>query len=75
MQTKVISFQKHKRLSVVQLLTEQHDTFDYISGQCSYRKERGGASIAGCRLLIGNFRRKGRLKSERPIALADCVNT
>lgn len=32
MQVRVVSFQKHKRLSVVQLLTAQQNTFDYISG-------------------------------------------
>lgn len=32
MQVRVVSFQKHKRLSVVQLLTAQQNTVDYISG-------------------------------------------
>lgn len=32
MQTRVVSFQKHKRLSIVQFLTAQQNTFDYISG-------------------------------------------
>ena len=32
MQVRVVSFQKYKRLSVVQLLTAQQNTVDYISG-------------------------------------------
>lgn len=32
MQVRVVSFQKHKRLSVVQLLTAQQNTVNYISG-------------------------------------------
>jgi len=32
MQVRVVSFQKHKRLSIVQFLTAQQNTFDYISG-------------------------------------------
>jgi hypothetical protein len=32
MQAKIVSFQNHKRLSVVQLLSDKHNTFDYISG-------------------------------------------
>jgi hypothetical protein len=32
MQVRVVSFQKHKRLSIVQFLTAQQNTFEYISG-------------------------------------------
>lgn len=32
MQVRTVSFQKHKRLSIVQFLTAQQNTFDYISG-------------------------------------------
>jgi hypothetical protein len=32
MQTKVVSFQKHRRLSVIQLLSDKPNTFEYISG-------------------------------------------
>ena len=39
MQTKVISFQKHKRMSVVQLLSEQHNTFNYISGPAAIKND------------------------------------
>lgn len=32
MQAKVVSFQKHRRLSVVQILSDNHNTLEYISG-------------------------------------------
>lgn len=32
MQVRVVSFQKHKRLSIVQFLTAQQNSFEYISG-------------------------------------------
>ena len=39
MQVRVVSFQKHKRLSVVQLLTAQQNTVDYISGPKAIKED------------------------------------
>ena len=39
MQTKVISFQKHKRMSIVQLLSEKQNTLEYISGPAAIKNE------------------------------------
>jgi hypothetical protein len=39
MQVRVVSFQKHKRLSVVQLLTAQQNSIDYISGPAAIKED------------------------------------
>lgn len=39
MQVRVVSFQKHKRLSVVQLLTAQQNTLEYISGPKAIKED------------------------------------
>jgi len=39
MQVRAVSFQKHKRLSVVQLLTAQQNTVDYISGPKAIKED------------------------------------
>lgn len=39
MQVRVVSFQKHKRLSVVQLLTAQQNSVEYISGPAAIKED------------------------------------
>lgn len=39
MQVRVVTFQKHKRLSVVQLLTAQQNSIDYISGPAAIKED------------------------------------
>lgn len=39
MEVQVVSFQKSKRMSIVQLLAAQHNSFDYISGATAIKNE------------------------------------
>jgi hypothetical protein len=39
MEVQAVSFQKSKRMSIVQLLTARHNSFDYISGATAIKNE------------------------------------